>query len=229
MLCGVQKICYSASHMCIRTCLKGLSAVLLVLVVSAGMTFLYQPAAVSFPRPTQPDAAIPSALSDFDGDGFPDPATASTGDVRPAIELQLSRTNAHMVLPFSPTAAAVGSLAAQDIDRDGDTDLLWRGALPPYQVIMWLNDGAGRFECLCPLESQGHKVILSGSRMSAAQSPTPDRITSPERLPSPGHVLAATWEIYTPVLSWRLRPAPVRGLFAPPHPLTIRGPPLVRC
>jgi len=216
----------------VRTYLKGLITLLLTLAVYAGIAFLpqHQRAVAPLSGHRQPDVGSSHALSDFDGDGLPDPATASTGDVRHAIELQLSRTNAYTVLPFSTTtAAASGSLSAQDIDRDGDTDLLWQGALPPYQVIVWLNDGAGRFECLCPLESQGHKVILSGSKMSAAQSPTPDRITSPERLPSPGHVLAAKWEIYAPVFSWRLRPASVRGLFAPPHPLTIRGPPLVRC
>jgi hypothetical protein len=203
---------------------------LLALVVYAGMTFLYQPAAVSFPGHTQPDAAISSAFSDFDGDGFPDPATVSTRDFRPAIELLLSRTHAHVVLPFSTASAAYfGSLSMQDIDHDGDTDLLWKSAPPSSHVIVWLNNGAGRFECLCPTHLQDQRAILGGAGVNAAHSHTSDRIGSPERLPLPGQVLAVSWEILAPTLSRRPRPAPVWGLSTPPHSFTSRGPPLVRC
>src|SRR5262249_47591682 len=126
-------------------------------------------------------------------------------------------------------AAGSGSLSEQDIDNDGDIDLLWKEALAPYPVMLWLNDGAGYFECLCPSESQDRQVTLGGSGMSTVQSRTLDRIVSSERLPPPGHMLAASWDRYAPVLSWKLSPAPVRGLFIPLCPLTTRGPPLVRC
>ena len=212
--------------MCIRTCPKGLISVLLALVVYAGQAFLYQPAAALSLEPTPPDTGISRVPSDLDGDGLPDSVTVSTGGFQNAIELQLSRTSAHMVLPFNTTpAGAFGSLSAQDVDRDGDTDLLWQETLPPYQVIVWLNDGAGRFECLCPLEPQDQRVELGGSGLRAPHARNLDRIGSPTPPPSSGQALAYSWEFHAPTISGRPRLEPVWGLFAPLPLLTTRGPP----
>src|SRR5262249_37877172 len=104
----------------------GLWVLLLTLVVYAGLVCLpqHQRAVVTTPGHRQPEAGLSHTLSDLDGDGLPDPATASTGDVRHAIELQLSRTHAYTVLPFSTTsAAASGPLSAPDIDRERATGL----------------------------------------------------------------------------------------------------------
>src|SRR5258706_11641582 len=91
--------------MCIRTCPKGLISALLALVVYAGQAFLRHPAAALSLEHPPPDTGISRASSDLDGDGLPDPVTVSTGGFQNAIDLQLSRTNAHMVLPFNPTPA----------------------------------------------------------------------------------------------------------------------------
>src|SRR5437868_3775843 len=107
--------------MCIRTRPKGLISVLLALVVYAGQAFLRQPAAALSLEHTPPDTDVFRAPSDLDGDGLPDPVMVSTGGFQNAIEFQLSRTNAPMVLPFNTIpAGAFGSLSAQDVDRDGD-------------------------------------------------------------------------------------------------------------
>ncbi len=215
---------------CIRTRPKGLISVLLVLVVYAGQAFAHQPAADPFAEHTPPDTGVSHALSDLDGDDLPDPVMVSTEGIQNAIEIQLSRTNAYLVLPFSATSAdAFGSLSAQDVDRDGDTDLLWQGALPPYQIIVWLNDGAGRFECLCPLEPQDQRVELNSSGLRAPYAHNPDRISSPTRLPSSGQMLAYSWEFQAPTISGRSRLEPVWGLFAPLRLLTTRGPPPMLC
>ncbi len=216
--------------MCVRMCPKGLISALLALFVYAGQVFTHQSAAASSPEHTPPDTSISRTLSDLDGDDLPDPVTVSTGGFQNVIELQLSRTNAYMALPFSTTPnGALGFLSAQDVDRDGDTDLLWQEALPPYQVIVWLNDGAGRFECLCPLEPQDQRVEFRDSGLKAPRVHNPDRIGSPTRLPSSGQTLAYSWEFYTPTISGGPGREPVWGLFAPLRLLTTRGPPRLRC
>src|SRR5262245_16856958 len=130
--------------------LAGLLAVTLVLAVVTSVTAL----------PSRPDVGLSQALYDLDGDGASDAATVSAGDPRHAIELQLSHTQTHLVLPFHSTAAETGSLWIQDLDGDGDADLLWKVTLPIHQVVIWLNDGYGRFDCLCPVDRQrSHETI----------------------------------------------------------------------
>jgi hypothetical protein len=47
------------------------------------------------------------------------------------LKIELSRAHAYVVLPFSTAAMkADGVLLAQDIDPDGDIDLLWKSAPP---------------------------------------------------------------------------------------------------
>src|SRR5215813_8816572 len=79
--------------------------------------------------------------------------TLHSGGFQHHIELHLSRTDEWAILPVRAAVGGDGVLSAQDIDGDGDTDLLWQRSLPPHVVMVWLNDGAGQFECLCPLPS----------------------------------------------------------------------------
>jgi len=206
-------------------CLKGLVAVLLALVISTGTTFSYESAATSFPEDASPTTGPSDALSDLDGDGLPDVATVNTGGLQEIIELQLSRVNAPLILPSPTPVSAVGALSMQDVDHDGDTDLLWIDTLPSHKVIVWLNDGAGRFECLCPPDLQAQGVGFARPGVNTPFPRAAKRLTTPERVPILGPVFAANWTLHVPAMPGRLRPAPVWDVFTPPHIFTTRGPP----
>jgi hypothetical protein len=207
-------------------CLKGLIAVLLALVVSTGTTFSYESAAASFPEAASPTTGPLYALSDLDGDGLPDVATVSTGGLQEVIELQLSRVNAPLVLPFSPTpVSTVGVLSMQDVDHDGDTDLLWKDPPPSHRVVVWLNDGTGRFECLCPPDLRAQSVSFGRPGVNPPYPRTASRITTPEQSPTLSYGFAASWKLHVPATPGRFGPAPVWGVFAPPRVFSTRGPP----
>jgi len=209
-------------------CLKSLVTLLLTLVVSTSTTFSYESAAASFRKDAHTAAGPSNALSDLDGDGLPDVARVSTGGLQGTVELQLSRVNAPLVLPFSPTpVSAVGVLSMQDVDHDGDTDLLWKDPLPSHRVIVWLNDGTGRFECLCPPELRTQSVSFGRPGVNPPYSRTASRITTPEQSPTLSYVFAASWKLHVPATPGRFRPAPVWGVLAPLRVFSTRGPPLI--
>jgi hypothetical protein len=101
-----------------------------------------------------PDAS--SAAPDFDGDRVVDVLTLDRtgGDLR--LEIHFGRTHRVSFLPVDSSLAVTGSLTVRDLDNDGDSDLFWQGrrALAPSGVIVWLNDGAGRFARLLSLSPQ---------------------------------------------------------------------------
>src|SRR5262249_35071518 len=90
------------------------------------------------------------ALSDFDGDNLADRARLGGEGARKSIEIYLSRTGKLSVLQFETLSAAHGSLLAQDVNNDGDVDLIWTDLLHPDDVVIWINNGLGRFERICP-------------------------------------------------------------------------------
>src|SRR5262249_47675073 len=140
---------YSVPHMRKRWHMSGLILLLLALGVCG--------VSVSPPRRDEAPslehrqalAGNSRTLSDLDGDGLADPVLFDPANLHDHIDLHLSRTDERVALPIG-AAADGGSLSAQDLDGDGDTDLLWQESLPSHTVRVWLNDGRGRFECLCP-------------------------------------------------------------------------------
>jgi hypothetical protein len=77
------------------------------------------------------------ALGDFDGDGRSDTAFIREGAFGRYVSIQLSGS---AEVSFEAT---VVSLTEGDIDHDGDLDLV--AAMPSGDVLIWLNDGHGRF------------------------------------------------------------------------------------
>jgi hypothetical protein len=84
------------------------------------------------------------AVMDFDGDKFPDQAVLISNGFHKHIHLTLSSprvTNLH----FSTDSLQAGSIHAEDIDHDGDNDLIWVSDRQPTQSALWLNSGIGEF------------------------------------------------------------------------------------
>jgi hypothetical protein len=81
---------------------------------------------------------------DLDGDRFPDRAELTSNGIHKHIHLTLSSphvTNLH----FSTESSQPGSIRAEDIDHDGDNDLIWVSDRQPTQSALWLNSGIGEF------------------------------------------------------------------------------------
>src|SRR5215467_5356171 len=95
------------------------------------------PLPVRFLNPAQ-------AVMDFDGDRLPDRAELTSNGSYKNIHLTLSSprvTNLH----FSTESQQPGSIHAEDIDHDGDNDLIWVSDQQPTQSALWLNSGIGEF------------------------------------------------------------------------------------
>jgi len=95
-----------------------------------------------------PPALPQRAQGDFDGDGRPDVAVIQEGPSGSQVAIRLSGSSSSVYL-----SAHVGSLIAEDIDGDGDLDLV--AGAPSGQVMAWLNDGHGRFTLQKPRRSDG--------------------------------------------------------------------------
>jgi hypothetical protein len=181
------------------------------------------------PKHRQALAGSSHTLSDLDGDGLADSVLLDPGNLHYHIELHLSRTDERVALPVG-AAADGGSLSAQDLDGDGDTDLLWQEALPSHTVRVWLNDGTGRFECLCPPDAHARRFIIGSPGVTASHSRRPDCVlSSGARSASPGHTLAARWDFHGAAARGSHRPEPVRIVSARKRLLSTRSPPLQLC
>jgi hypothetical protein len=88
--------------------------------------------------PFVPQAPPQRALGDFDGDGRVDTALIQDGAGDRRISVQLSGSSSAVRLEATVTGVIEG-----DIDHDGDLDLV--AATPSGDVLIWLNDGHGRF------------------------------------------------------------------------------------
>jgi len=84
------------------------------------------------------------SVTDFDGDRLPDRAELTSNGSYKNIHLTLSSprvTNLH----FSTESQQPGSIHAEDIDHDGDNDLIWVSDQQSTQYALWLNSGIGVF------------------------------------------------------------------------------------
>src|SRR5262244_2294265 len=97
----------------------------------------------SAPLPVRFQSPAP-AVTDFDGDRSPDLAELTSNGFHKHIHVTLSSpwvANLH----FSTESQQPGSIYAEDIDHDGDNDLIWVSDRQPTQSALWLNSGVGQF------------------------------------------------------------------------------------
>jgi len=105
-------------------------------------------------------------LADLDGDNLADKAELGGTGLNKNIQLRLSRTGQFSVLTFDTTSFERGSLLAQDVNDDGEIDLIWTDLVHPEEVVVWLNNGRGRFERARPGE-YGDRFIVGGFGIDA--------------------------------------------------------------
>jgi hypothetical protein len=102
------------------------------------------------------------ALGDFDADDKTDQARVTGTGAWKRIEVSFSRTESQTILSFRAEDSSNGSLFANDIDNDGDLDLVWTDLLHTESVRVWENDGAGHFKSI-PSERHARQFILGDS------------------------------------------------------------------
>jgi hypothetical protein len=88
--------------------------------------------------PFAPHTLPQSAEGDFDGDGRSDLALIQDSDAGSKVSVRLSGS-----FDVTSLGTGVAGLVVADVDHDGDLDLV--AVAPSGQVIVWLNDGRGRF------------------------------------------------------------------------------------
>ena len=141
----------------------------------------------------RPDS--PPAPADFDGDRVVDPLIVDRTGWPLSVGIHLSRTREVSFLPVDSSRSITGSLTVHDLDHDGDADLVWKGAFPlaPSAVIVWLNDGTGRFARLLPLNSPQTKPAPGRSlRKDAFRGSHYEGLPS-QRTSSPAHLPTSDW------------------------------------
>ena len=85
-------------------------------------------------------------LSDFDNDGSVDRARIASEGSRKSISIQPGISGPVSWLHFETSSNTQGSLFSEDVDDDGDADLVWTDLFHGDSVVVWLGDGTGRFE-----------------------------------------------------------------------------------
>jgi hypothetical protein len=119
---------------------------LLALTILPGGTLQLKRAAAPTKNPAPPRFGQSIALSDFDADGLLDEARVDGSSFQKSVGILLSRSGKQSFLHFNAIRRNVGSLFAQDIDKDGSTDLIWADPLHASDVVVWRGDGCGKFE-----------------------------------------------------------------------------------
>ena len=123
--------------MCLHKRIPRLAPGVLLLVGALSAGFALRQPTETF-TPFVPQAPPQRALGDFDGDGRVDTALIQDGAGDRRIVVQLSGSPDAIDLE-TPVTGVIET----DIDHDGDLDLV--AVTPAGDLLIWLNDGYGRF------------------------------------------------------------------------------------
>jgi hypothetical protein len=141
---------------------------LLILVALAGIASITGAKRSSAFQPGIP-VQTRLALADLDGDNLVDKAELwGTGNSK-NIQLRLSRSGKSSVLTFDTSSLDRGSLLAQDVNDDGEIDLIWTDLVHPDAVVIWLNTGFGGFE-RAGARQYGDRFTLGGVKIDQPYS-----------------------------------------------------------
>jgi hypothetical protein len=106
------------------------------------LLFLASPALAATHRGFSSDA-LP-VFSDFDGDNKLDQAELFAHGAEKSIHVSFGKFR-WQSFSFDTGSPDRGHLITDDIDQDGDTDLVWFSQTSPRRFVMWLGDGRGNF------------------------------------------------------------------------------------
>jgi hypothetical protein len=98
----------------------------------------------SLAAPTASSVLTTPLFSDFDGDHKVDHAELFSQGSQTQIRVTFG-TFRSKSLSFDSELQDHGQLMSDDIDSDGDTDLVWVSQSQPRKIVMWLGDGHGNF------------------------------------------------------------------------------------
>lgn len=149
-----------------KTLRSGLAALLFCLC------FLTVPTFAASKPPLSSDA-LP-LFSDFDGDNRLDHAELySTGALK-SIHVSFGKF-AWTALSFDSGVTELGHLFSDDIDRDGDADLIWMSQSYPRKFVTWLGDGRGNFAIATDREHQALRAFLASAAKTRVAGDSDDR------------------------------------------------------
>ena len=98
-------------------------------------------------------------FSDFDGDHKVDHAELFSNGAQKDIHVTLG-TFRSKSLSFDSGVQDHGQLLSDDIDSDGDADLVWVSQSQPRKFVMWLGDGHGNFSIVTAAERTHFQELL---------------------------------------------------------------------
>jgi hypothetical protein len=122
------------------------------------------------------------AITDFDGDRLPDRAELTSNGSYKNIHLTLSSPRV-LNLHFSTESQQPGSIHAEDIDHDGDNDLIWVSDQQRTQSALWLNSGIGAFTRVADTsayDTEIKRLIADESRSGLSASPVNEQLLATE-------------------------------------------------
>jgi hypothetical protein len=129
-------------------CPKGVSLSSVLLCAFFTLGALSSTVGQTVPSPQLP--VVASLPVDLDGDGITDPILHERDSGQETASFTLSRNGAFSVVHFAPATSEATRLSAQDVDGDGDVDLLWSHPLHVAIGLVCFNNGFGHFDCLSP-------------------------------------------------------------------------------
>jgi hypothetical protein len=153
------------------------------------------------------------AIGDFDGDGQPDVANITArSSGRHDISIALSGSADDIRLD-----ASVSALIEGDFDHDGDLDLL--ATTPSGDILLWVNDGHGRFT---RQEPSPRRALAGDPVLASIADPSITVVTAD------GWVLESPVRAHRAVVLRSIRPPTIVGVISRDRQLVpaLRAPPV---
>ena len=139
--------CLSVGRAIIQRSRSRIAPVLMALIMVSCVPFAHASlpnAREPRPRPTVVSVRDLPVVYDLDGDFRGDQVSLQSNGFHKTISIKFGNAR-YSVLGFNASSSDRGTLIADDIDHDGDVDLIWVGSSEKKTAVVWINDGKGDF------------------------------------------------------------------------------------